>query len=84
MSDKEEIKYVKIPYDSSVSTRELIHCVLGFRESDDCTADAAKALMAQVVGELTILGKAWGFIKFLIAGLVVTNGMWLAHYLGWL
>lgn len=83
MSYKEEIKYLKLPYDTSISTRELIHYVLGFRESDDCTAGAAKALMAQVVGELTILGKAWGLIKFLIAGLIVTNGMWLAHYLGW-
>ena len=84
MDTKDEIKYVKLPYDSSISTKMLIFCVLGFRESDDCTSDDAKALMAQVVGELSILGKAWSLVRFLLVGLFVTNGMWVANYLGWL
>ena len=34
--------------------------------------------------ELTILGNVWDLIRFLIIGLLVADGMWLAHCLGWL
>lgn len=76
-------KIIPIRYDKSITTSELMLYVDGFRESEDCCEEAS-ALMEQVLGELMMAKMSIKAVMFLFTGLIVTNGLWCAHYLGWL
>lgn len=82
MADKQ--KQTVIHYDPRLPTYELKNCIYGFKESDDCVSEEGKSLMEQVIGELMFHLRIMRFTMFILTGLVVTNAVWGAHFLGWL
>lgn len=72
---------IDIYHDVSISNRDLVMCLLGFMESEDCLGEEAEMLVGQAIGRIFYLR---AFAIFWFSGLLVTNLLWGLHFLGYL
>ena len=74
------MRVIRVKDNIAISTYLLATSLLGFAESDDCIGEPAQELSRCSAGRLLSLSSA---LRFLFAGLVVTNALWVAHFMGW-
>jgi len=63
-----------------ISTEELMDFLDDAAEAHDCSEDLAALLYSSIL-RLRILSQGY---RFVIMGLLVTNAMWFAGWMGWL
>ncbi len=68
---------IHIPH-MNVPSKLLVGSLIGFSVSGDCAADAVT--LVQVAAGRIHIQKL--MISFLVAGLLVTNGLWAAYHYG--
>ena len=74
----EENERVRIPHLPQLSSEFVVDCLVDFVMSGDCCADAIP-LVYQAAGRIHVQKT---LINFLSAGLLVTNGLWVAYHYG--
>ena len=71
-------KIIHVPHTFGVSSKLLSVGLMGFSVSGEC-ADIAVTLVQVAAGRIHAQKQA---ISFLVAGLLVTNGLWAAYHYG--
>jgi hypothetical protein len=74
----EEIKKVRMEYIVDMDSEFIIRYLIGFSMSGDCP-EGVELMMQQAAGRIYYQRKN---LRFLIAGLIVTNGLWAAYHYG--
>lgn len=71
---------IDVYHNPRISDGDMLMCLLGFMESEDCINEDSESLIEQTVGRIIHLRN---IIRFWFTGLVITNVVWGLHFLGY-
>ncbi len=74
----ENEKILHVPHILNISSKLISVSLMGFSVSGECAEDAIP-LVQIAAGRIHVQKRA---ISFLVAGLLVTNGLWAAYHYG--